>query len=509
MYFDTPDELIKSKDAAKGEGQTWRAGTYLYIEDGANGDIKTSGGVSLRYIYDDQFYLNALGPANGASLQRAIELTQEAGTPILHTGPFSDSFNTAQSLAFLKNWDRVNFLIPGARIVLDRGAYDMGDGFINLTNPYHRNLEVSGKQYAKRDIISSKVISQSPFDHRVEYHLEKVPGALQIGDHITIDDTKGQDGCSAYRGVCEVMKLGPKGSNLVTVRVGYPFEKLPTTESITGRYRPLTTCIKWTEGRGLAVTTIGGVIRNLIIKGYHDPVKDKPSDGPNDGVLIGEQANSHVVGITQSEQVNFGWAQLVSIGVTNWPNNGFQNKGGKMRGVDIVVSLCGHRGFQMGNGGTGTVKGIVSSWNANGLEAESGSVITATEGAFVGNIKQGAYALNAKLNISDSITEFNGTHGMDAGYLGDIQALRVTARFNGRNGILCDDLGRIICQDGRIGNNNTIGHENSSDVIARDGGNVVLRGSKIKPGGIKVKSGGRVIDPEGRVVIDHGSGDRV
>ena len=480
----------------------WRAGPYIYVEDSKNGDIHTAGGVSLRYAYADQFHLGALGPANGATLQQAIELTKERGTPIIHSGPFSDSFNTPQSLAFLKNWDRVNFLTAGARIVLDRGTYDLEDAHINLTNPYHRNLEVSGKQYNKRNIISSAVISESAFDHRVQYLLEKVPAKLRIGDHIIVDNTDGPDGCSVYQGVCEVMEIDSVNANLVTVRVGYPKDKLPTKASITGRYRPFTTCLKWTAGRGLAVTTIGGIIRNLIIKGYHDPVKDAPSDGPNDGVLIGEQANTHVSGITQADQVNFGWAQLVSVGVTNWPNNGFQNKGGKIRGVDIVVSLCGHRGFQIGNGGAGVVKGIVSSWNANGLEAESGAVITATEAAFVGNLKQGAYALNAKLNISDSMTEFNGTHGMDAGYLGDIQALRVTSRYNDWNGILCDDLGRIVCQDGNVTNNNAARNPKAHDVIARDGGNIVLRGSKVPEGSIRVSSGGRVIDPNGHVIDD-------
>jgi len=497
--FESLDALLQSKNAPMGHGQAWRAGPYLYVEDDKNGDIKTAGGVSLRYVYVDQFQLNALGPANGATLMRAIELTEIDQTPIFHTGSFSESLNFEQSLAFLKNWDRVNFLTAGARIVLDSGNFDLGDGNINLTNPYHRNLEVSGKQYRKRDIMSSEVLSQAPFDHRVQYLLEKSPKSMKAGDHITVDTTAGVDGSSAYQGVCEVIDVDPKNPNLVTVRVGYPLAVLPTSDSISGRYRAYTTCLKWRSGRGLAVTTIGGIIRNLIIKGYHNPVTDAPSDGPNDGVLIGEQADSHVSKITQANQVNFGWAQLVSVGVVNWPNNGFQNKGGKMRGVDIVVSLCGHRGFQIGNGGGGVVKGIVSSWNANGLEAESGAVITATEGAFVGNLKQGAYALNSKLNISDSVTEYNGSHGMDAGYLG----------YNARNGILCDDLGRIICQDGVVEKNNTQQHPKSNEVIARDGGNIVLKGSKVRANGITTKSGGRVIDPNGRVIESQGSDNLV
>jgi len=509
IFFESLDALMRSKDKPKGNGQSWRVGPYHYVEDAKKGDIKTAGGVSLRYIYADTFQLNALGPANGATLLRAIELTQAEQTPIFYTGPFSESLKQAQSLAFLKNWDRINFLTAGARIVLDSGTYDLADNNINLTNPYHRNLEVSGKQYRKRDIISSKVISQSPFDHRVQYELEKAPKSLQSGDHITVDTTAGPDGCSAYQGVCEVIEVDTVNPNFITVRVGYPLATLPTTNSITGRYRAHTTCLKWSAGRGLAVTTIGGIIRNLIIKGYHYPVVDAPSDGPNDGVLIGEQADSYSSKITQAEQVNFGWAQLVSIGVVNWPNNGFQNKGGKIRGVDIVVSLCGHRGFQIGNGGGGVVKGIVSSWNANGLEAESGGVITATEAAFVGNLKQGAYALNSKLNISDSITEFNGSHGMDAGYLGDIQALRVKSRYNARNGILCDDLGRIICQDGIVESNNTLQHPKSNEVIARDGGNIVLRGSKLSLDRITTTSGGRVIGPNGDVIEEYQGGNFV
>ena len=509
MNFNTIEELIKSDASAQGEGEFWHAGPYAYVEDRTNSDLETAGGVRLRYVYGAQYYLNALGLGTGATLHHAIQRTTASGTPIFHTGPFSESLNKNQSLAFLLNWDRVNFLTPGARIVLERGTYDMGKTCIDLTNPYHRNLEVSGKQYSKREIISSKVLSQAPFDHHVQYRLEKAPAALRIGDHITVERTQGPEGCSAYQGVCEVLDIDDNDSNSVTVRVGFPLAKLPTTRQITGRYRPFTSCLKWTAGRGLSVTTVGGIIRCLIIKGYYNPVTDKPSDGPNDGVLIGEQANSYISGITQAEQVNFGWAQLVSVGVTNWPNNGFQNKGGKMRGVDIFVSLCGHRGFQIGNGGAGTVKGIVSSWNANGLEAESGAVITATEAAFVGNLKQGVYALNAKLNISDSITRYNGTHGMDARYLGGIQALRVKAQDNGRNGILCDDLGRVVCQGGQISGNNTLGKPNSNDVIAREGGSIVLRGSKMNPNGITVKSGGRVIDPTGRVVFDRASGDLV
>lgn len=499
FLFDTVQALLASGEASRGAGHIWMAGPYLYVEDARNGDIETANGVKLRYVFENQFHLNALGPANRKTLNRAIILTKESGIPIFHTGAFSDSLNAPQSLLFLQHWDRLNFLTAGARILLDRGCYDMGDTPIDLTNPYHRNLEVSGKQYQKRDIISSKVLSQAPYDHRVEYLLEKMPKALEVGDHITVDATEGPDGCSAYQGVCEVMSIDPKNQNLVTVRVGYPFPTLPTTKSLTGRYRPFTTCLKWTAGRGISVTTIGGIIRNMIIKGYHNPVIDPPSDGSNDGVLIGEQANSYISGITQAYQVNFGWAQLVSVGVVNWPNNGFQNKGGKLRGVDIVVSLCGHRGFQIGNGGGGGVKGIVSSWNANGIEAESGAVITATESAFVGNLKQGAYALNAKLNISDSITEFNGTHGMDASYLGDIQALRVKSRYNGWNGVLCDGLARVVCKNGIVMSNNTQGNPKANDVLARDGGNIVARGSTLQADGITVKSGGRVIGPNGGV----------
>lgn len=499
FIFDSLDALMQSQNPPKGAGQNWRGGPYFYVEDKA-GDITTAGGVSLRYVYADQFQLGALGPANGETLHRAIELTQADQTPIFHTGPFSESLTGEQSLAFLLNWDRINFLTAGSRIVLNGETYELGDHKINLTNPYHRNLEVSGKQYRKRNIISSKVISQAPFDHRVQFQLEKAPKQLKPGDHITVDTTKGPDGCSAYRGVCEVISIDRKNANLVIVRVGYPFAKLPTTKSITGRYRAHTTCLKWSSGRGLAVTTIGGIIRNLIIKGHHNPVTDPPSDGPNDGVLIGEQADNHAANVTHVDQVNFGWVQMVSIAVTNWPNNGFQNKGGKMRGVDIVVSLCGHRGFQMGNGGAGLVKGIVSSWNANGLEAEKGAVITASEGSFTGNLKQGACALYAKLDISESTIEFNGTHGMDAGFMGDIQGLRVINRYNGRNGILCDDLGRIVCLDSVIEKNNTKQHPKSNEVIARDGGNIALRGTKIRPDGITTNSGGRVIDPNGRVI---------
>lgn len=499
FIFETVQNLMQSKKPAQGDGQIWRAGPYLYVEDSKKGDIKTAAHVLLRYIYADQFQLNALGPASGATLFHAIDLTQSNQIPIFHTGAFTESLTYAQSFAFLQNWDRINFMTAGARIVLDHGMYDLADRKINLTNPYHRNLEVSGKQYRKRNILASKVLSQAPFDHHVEFQLEKAPETLKVGDHIAVDAAKGPDGCSIYQGVCEVLSIDGKNPNLVTVRIGYPHANLPTTQSIRGRYRAFTTCLKWQSGRGLAVTTIGGIIRNLIIKGYHNPVIDAPSDGPNDGVLIGEQADNHESNITQGEQVNFGWVQMVSVGVTNWPNNGFQNKGGKMRGVDVTVSLCGHRGFQMGNGGGGVVKGIVSSWNANGLEAESGAVITATEGAFVGNLKQGAYALNAKLNISDSITEYNGTHGMDAGFLGDIQALRVKSQFNARNGILCDDLGRVVCQDGVVMYNNTDKHSKSNQVVARDGGHIVLRGSDCSDDGLEVKSGGCVIGALGHV----------
>jgi len=491
--YETVADLMASTSTRKGVGNFWRAGNYLYVEDtAANRTINTAGSVNLRYVFNDIYYLNARGNLTGSQLRQALE-DSPSTVPVAVEGIFSDALNAVESEAFLDNINRVWFLTPGSEIVLEGQDFNRGANFMDLDHPYLLNCIIGGRSFSKRDITATQIInSVGPFDHEVELTIQDPPGQMAVGAYLTITVTTGPHLHQCYQGVCEILAYNPATPDKVTVRVPYKDAVLPVQTSITGRYRLLTTVLTWTEGRGIAFSNSTGMFRNMVVRGYYDPRVDSPSDGPNDGILVGQQANTHVTGNTETTQVNDCWVQLEAVAIIGWPNNGVQGKGGKCRGIDLVISNCGWRSFQIGNGGEGNVKGMVcTGGGASLLETEGGAGCVASDATLVGGLAQGAATLgSASLQISDSEILLNGTHGVDIS-MADVLANGVVITDNQFSGILCDRGGRFTGDNAESTGNNLIGNNNQGDVVASGGGTVNISGGTV--GEIKLRSIGKMI----------------
>jgi len=194
-----------------------------------------------------------------------------------------------------------------------------------------------------------------------------------------------------------------------------------------GTMRPLKSIIRWDAGsRGLAVYNCDfNTIRNVVLAGSFDIAVDTPTDGPNDGLLVGDQSNTSDTGSTQSRSVFTGSVFLNRVGVVEWQSNGLQCIGGSVTTNGFSTCSNGHRGSQSAGNGFVNSKFSSSSGNASsGYEAEAGGTMNAAGSISAGNAEQGVYAIGNGSVVfnSDSYSGGNLTHGMQAKDAGAISA---------------------------------------------------------------------------------------
>jgi len=323
--------------------------------------------------------------------------------------------------------------------------------FIDINNESATKMDFQGVSSSNIDITGFNAVTGSVGNYLVTLNITDTSN-VETGHYLLVNPSS-LAGTGRFAELTGVWKITAKTAGTVTIKHTHQQSSFPTM-TVTGTMRPLKSILRWDTGsRGLAVYNCDlNSITNIVIAGSYDISVTPPSDGPEDGLLVGDQSNTPETGSTQSRSVFYGSVFLNRVGVVEWPNNGLQCIGGSVMTNGYGSCSNGWRGSQSAGNGFVNTKFSSSSGNgASGYEAEAGGVLNAAGSIAAGNAEQGVYVIGGGNVIfsSSAISAGNKTNGIDARDGGTITANTAISLNNTVNSVKVSG-GFITCENGEV-----------------------------------------------------------
>jgi len=359
--------------------------------------------------------------------------------------------------------------------------------FIDINNESATKMDFQGVSSSNIDVTGFNSVTGSSGDYLVTLNITDTSN-IEIGHYLLVNPAS-LVGTGRFPELAGVWKVAAKTAGTVTVKHTHQQATFPAM-TVTGTMRPLKSILRWDVGsRGLSVYNCDlNTIANIVIAGSYDISVTPPSDGPEDGLLIGDQSNTPETGSTQSRAVFSGSVFLNRVGVVEWPNNGLQCIGGSVMTNGYGSCSNGWRGTQSAGNGFVNTKFSSSAGNgASGYEAEAGGVLNAAGSIAAGNAEQGAYAIGGGNIVfsSSAISSGNNTNGLDARDGGTITANTAFSLDNTVNSLKVSG-GFITCENGVV----------DGSVISENSGAIELNGA-ISTATYTIDNGSKIKLPNG------------
>lgn len=372
---------------------------------GSNIDLKSLGFVSG----DIELYLMAA--INGGAV--SVTISDSVTCSLTQT-------NAQTILKYINNiivTGFVSFVVGGLEISLN--------DFIDVNNESATKMDIQGVDVSNISITGFNGVTGVAKNYLVTLDVVDTSN-IEVGNYL-LSNVTSFTGTGRYKEVAGCWKITSKTANTVTFKHTHHQASFPTMTITAGTMRPLKSILRWDPGsRGLAIYNCDfNTIRNVVLAGSFDISVNTPTDGPDDGLLVGDQANTSDTGSTQSRSVFTGSVFLNRVGVVEWQSNGLQCIGGSVTTNGFSTCSNGHRGSQSAGNGFVRSKFSSSCGNASsGYEAEAGGVMNAAGSISAGNAEQGVYAIGNGSVVfnSGSYSGGNLTHGMEAKDTGVISA---------------------------------------------------------------------------------------
>ena len=355
----------------------------------------------------------------------------------------------------------VSFVVGGLEINLT--------DFIDINNESATKMDVKGVETANISATGFVGVTGSAGNYLVTLNITDTSN-VEVGNYL-LSNISGLTGTGRFKEIAGCWKITAKTAGTVTFKHTHQQSSFPTMTITAGTMRPLKSVLKWANGsRGLAIYNCDlNTIKDVVIAGSFDISVDATGDGPDDGLLVGDQSNTSETSSTQSRAVFTGSVFLNRVGVVEWPNNGLQCIGGSVATNGFSTCSNGWRGAQAA--GCGFVNSKFSSSNGNGasgIEAEAGGTYNAASSISAGNLEQGVFVIGGGRVVfnSGSYAGGNETNGIDARDAGSISSNTSEVGDNTVSDMLANG-GFITLENGNF----------KGEVVSNNGGHIELNGS--------------------------------
>lgn len=400
-------------------------------EDGSTGAWKRIFTGAVRWEW--------FGGQTAAALYAALNDTT---ANVIMDSAFDLTLTSAQVVKVLEEFNRIEARVFGSVFQAPDGEHSLSD-FVDINNPYGLNISFRGVNNYDTTTATGASNSGSTKNYTVQLTGVADTSDFVVGRFARLSGAAGTGDPQCLHGTWEVTA---KTASTLDLKVILDTASFPTMSVTAMTVKPQNCVLKWPSGcRGMAISGILWMLRDVVLEGGFNYSSGSASDGPDDGLQIGPQANTSETGLSESHQLNFAGVWMANVSVVNWTNNGIQIKGGFAYGVAVSATGCGWRGIQAGSGGTGTFKSSsVAGTGASCYETEGNGNLIVTDSFASGGTEQGFYSRGGRMNAVDCIAAYNKTIGLDA----DDQATVLADGFIGRNnvtyGLQCASA-RVTC----------------------------------------------------------------
>ena len=352
-------------------------------------------------------------------------------------------------------------------LTLDEGEINLTD-FIDINNESATKINIIGDETANISVTAFNGVTGSVGNYLVTLAVADTSN-VEVGNYL-LTNVSGLSGTGRFKEIAGCWQITAKTVSSVTIKHTHQQSSFPVM-TLSGTMRPLKSVLRWADGsRGLAIYNCDlNTIKDVVIAGSYDISTTPPSDGPDDGLLVGDQSNTSDTGSSQSRAVFAGSVFLNRVGLVEWPNNGLQCIGGSVATNGFSTCSNGHRGAQAAGNGFVNSKFSSSSGNgSSGIEAEASGVYNAAGSISAGNLEQGVYTIGNGTVVfnSNSYSGGNETHGLEAKDKGVITA-NTTSSLNNTITSVNVNAGFVTIESG----------ETDSSVNAAVGGFIELNGA--------------------------------
>lgn len=324
--------------------------------------------------------------------------------------------------------------------------------FININNESATRMSIVGVNTGNLTITGFTSVSGVAKNYSVTIGVSDT-SEIDVGNYI-ITNNQTLAGTGRFKELAGCWKVTSKSASSITFKHTHHQSSFPTMTLTGGTVNPVKSVIRWANGsRGLSVFNCDlSLLSDIVLAGSFDISTTAGSDGTNDGLQVGSEANTSDTGQTQSRTVNSGSIYASALGVVEWQNNGVQILGGYLHAPGMGASSNGHRGIQSAGNGSALIKFSSSSGNsASGYEAEALGSLDASGGFSVGNGQQGVYCIGVGF-IAFSSSGYTGGNlfaGIDSRDGGVVAGNTATSSGNSLDAITSDG-GYITVQNGVV-----------------------------------------------------------